>query len=329
MNFVLRSFSLAAVATTLTAGISLADGYQGPPFDFSDSFYLANGVNPRAIAGRPTGSGPNSVIDNRENGPNFNNIRLLSTSTAYDHSGHRIFFNVTGLPNAASFTNNSAGVQARQIADQYKVYEFPKATNAPFAVFPKRQDLMADLRNGYFSHDVLGTWQINLVRFTPAATGTPAGQAALAALAAQNGLDNDGTPIIKTIDQLESLRSSGYVTITVPAADGSQGLRWFFCPVLNDPRNGVIAPDAHVDVTENSDAATFRALFTCLQTTGTDSCTSGHRSDCDRDGRISAQDIFTYLGWFFAQTPEADFDGSGTIEPADIFNFLSAWFAGV
>ncbi len=328
MNFIRRSLSLAALATACAAGTTLADGYQGPPFDFSDSFYLANGINPAAIAGRPTGAGPNSVIDNRENGPNFNNIRLLSTASAYDDSGHRIFFNVVGLPSAGSFTSNSAGVRARQIADQHKVYEFPKAANAPFSVFPKRQDLIADLRNGYFSHDVLGVWQINLVRFTPAATNTAGGRAALAALAAENGLDNDGTPIVKTVDQVESLRSAGYVTTVVPAADGTQGLRWFFCPVINDPRNGVIAPDAHVDVTQNSDTANFRALFACLQTTGNDSCSSGRRSDCDHDGNISVQDIFTYLGWFFAQDPSADYNGSGTIEANDIFEFLNGWFVG-
>src|SRR4051794_7146670 len=75
-----------------------------PPFDFSDAFYLANGINPATLVGRPAGQAPASVIDNRENGPDLSNVRILQQNAAYDHSGHVVFFSVTGLPTAASFT---------------------------------------------------------------------------------------------------------------------------------------------------------------------------------------------------------------------------------
>ncbi|HTF90741.1 MAG TPA: hypothetical protein VK843_20140 [Planctomycetota bacterium] len=244
-----------------------------PPFDFSDAFYLANGIDPTTLIGRPAGNPPNSVIDNTPNGPDFNNVRLLAHTAAFDHSGHPIFFNVTGLPTLASFTNNVAGQHARQIADQYKVYEFPHAANPTFSVFPKRQDLIADLRNGYFSNDPLGIWQINLVRYTPAAFNTQAGQQALAELAADNGLDLDGTPLVRTLSELEDLEDDGFVSIVTPPAGGPD-FRWFFCPVMEDPRDGAVMPDAHLEIIELANGDPLPAeqesfdLFNCLQSTG-------------------------------------------------------------
>ena len=37
---------------------AMADDFEGPPFDFSDAFYLANGIDPATLIGRPTGTGP-------------------------------------------------------------------------------------------------------------------------------------------------------------------------------------------------------------------------------------------------------------------------------
>ncbi|MCC6320700.1 MAG: hypothetical protein IT438_04595 [Phycisphaerales bacterium] len=319
---------LAAVVLSAAVPALADDGL--PPFDFSDAFYRANGVDPAQIPGRPTGANANSVIDNRENGPDFNNVRVLQHVAAYDHSGHRIFFYVTGIVGPNTFLNNAAGREARRIADQYKVYEFPRAANAPFAVFPKRQDLIADLRNGYFGNDPLGLWQVNDVRYTPAALNTENGRRTLAELAARNGADIDGTPIIKTISEIEDLEDDGFVTIDVPPADGT-ALRWFFCPVIEDPRDGATARDAHVEVTGNSDAAAFRSLFDCLQTTGREDCSSsgGRRSDCNGDGSLGVGDVFLFLDWYFTSDDRADFDASRTIAVGDIFTFLAEYFAGI
>lgn len=335
MNLFRSSLFIAAAALGMSgASACLADDYEGPPFDFSDSFYTANGINPANIIGRPTGAGANSIIDNRDNGPDFNNVRLLAANAAYDDSGHKIFFSVTGLVSEASFLNNSAGRDARQIAEEFKVYEFPRVGNGQFAVFPKSQDLVADMRHGYFSNDPLGMWQVNIVRFTNTALNTSAGQAYLATIAARNGLNLDGRPLVRTMDEIEGLLQRGYVTIEVPPASGGPGvIRWFFCPVLKDPRNGAIAPDAHLTVTTGLPAAgEFTQYFNCLQTIGND-CDSGggggRRSDCNHDGRNSVDDVFVFIGWFFASDVQADFNSSGSIETQDIFEFLSAWFAGV
>lgn len=282
-----RTLSSLSSLGALCAVIALATPAQAshqsdPPFDFTDAFYLQNGIDPTKILGRPVGLPPNSVIDHvTPHGPQFNDVRLLQQTAAFDDSGHPIFFSVTGvLPsNLTPFTNNAAGQEAFQTAEEFKVYEFPRAANAPFAVFPKRQDLMADLSGGYFSNDPLGLWQINTVRYTPAALNSPAGQQALAQLAAQNGVDLDGTPVIRTKSELFNLQSQGFVVIATPPIGGPD-LRWFICPVIKDPRGGAIAADAHLEIIKLANGFPLPAeqenfdLFHCLQETG-DECVGG------------------------------------------------------
>jgi hypothetical protein len=309
-----------------------------PPFDFSDAFYLENGIDPSTLVGRPNGSPPNSTIDNRDNGPDFNNVRLLSQTAAFDHSGHPIFFSVTGLPSLASFTDNAAGQEAFQIAETYNVYEFPRATNPPFSVFPKRQDLIADLRNGYFGNDPLGVWRINLVRFTPAAFDTPAGRDALNDLAHRNGVDLDGTPLVRTVSEIEDLANNAFVTIDVPPLDGSAGFRWFFCPVIEDPRNGAIAPDAFLEIIELPNGeplpadSQIQALFNCLQRTGDFCPGDGVRvEDVDGDGSVGLSDLAALLSAFgtcagdVAYRNAADMDRDRCITLGDLAQLLGAF----
>jgi len=51
-------------------------------------------------------------------------------------------------------------------------------------------------------------------------------------------------------------------------------------------------------------------------------------ADFNHSGMISVQDIFDFLGAYFASTPEGDFNDSGVVSVQDIFDFLSAYFAG-
>jgi len=48
--------------------------------------------------------------------------------------------------------------------------------------------------------------------------------------------------------------------------------------------------------------------------------------DADHSGALTIQDIFTYLGEFFNNTPAADFDGSGNISIQDVFSFIACFF---
>ncbi len=287
-----RRSSRVVLALSLTAlagvSLSLADGGKSgsgravstsgvnarQPHDFSNAFYVANGINPAAIIGRPAGALPNSILDSRAPDANHNNVRLLQTSNTWDASGHPMFFTVSGLLSPSSFTPDLAGMRARQIANSYVLYDFPKAANVAFATFPKRQEAISDTRNGYFSNDPLGMWRIAHVRYNTAAFGTQDAQQRLADLAARNGTDADGTPLVKTMSELEDLRSRGLVTVTLFPTDGSRGFPWFICTVIQDPRNGAIAADAfeanalRADGTQNPGERVFSTTFNALQTTG-------------------------------------------------------------
>ncbi|MBX3407884.1 MAG: hypothetical protein KF869_14080 [Phycisphaeraceae bacterium] len=51
-------------------------------------------------------------------------------------------------------------------------------------------------------------------------------------------------------------------------------------------------------------------------------------ADFDANGTRDVNDIFAFLGAWFANDPSANFDGVGGVGVDDIFAFLSAWFAG-
>src|SRR5262249_41902255 len=64
-------------------------------YDFTDGYYKVNGVDPAQISGRRQADGVRAVTDK----PNFKfqrNVRVLSTSPAYNHSGDIEFFAVLG-----------------------------------------------------------------------------------------------------------------------------------------------------------------------------------------------------------------------------------------
>src|SRR5437899_12838422 len=68
-----------------------------PPFDFSDVFYLQNGINPANILKRVDGTCPAndmpscSVVDNSNTSPDRRNIRDLSTTGGYNHEGNLLY----------------------------------------------------------------------------------------------------------------------------------------------------------------------------------------------------------------------------------------------
>jgi hypothetical protein len=51
------------------------------------------------------------------------------------------------------------------------------------------------------------------------------------------------------------------------------------------------------------------------------------RADFNYSGRLEVQDLFDFLGAWFAGDPRADFNGRG-LHQQDIFDYLAAWFAG-
>ncbi|HJT98236.1 MAG TPA: hypothetical protein VJ696_07950 [Rhodanobacteraceae bacterium] len=260
--------SLLALILALAPLVALAEP-QNRLYDFTDTYYLQNGIDPAGIIGRREAVLPLATEDM----PFFGyqrNVRMLLTLPAYDHSGKAYYFTVLGGLGPTAFTNTSAGRRARSIADTSAEYLFPKRGTDPVGLGALRQSVVLDMRNGYFSNNKLGLWIHTWVSFTPRALNTSDGRRALDDLARRNGRDLDGTPIIKTVSDIDSLFSRGYVTKTVrPFGDP---LRYAICPVTEKPRRGGIAPDQFLAFTTTLDGSPLEPYlvqnFESLRLTG-------------------------------------------------------------
>jgi len=86
-------------------------------YDFTDAYYVENGVNSALIGGRME-AGTGVAVTDTPIFPSFQrDVRALLTLSAYDHSGNFNYFTVLGGFAADAFTANAAGQQAREIAD--------------------------------------------------------------------------------------------------------------------------------------------------------------------------------------------------------------------
>jgi len=207
-----------------------------PPFDFSDAFYLQNGINPANILKRVDGTCPVndkpscSVPDNSNTDPDRRNIRVLSTTGGFDHEGNPLYYNIFGMVNPNTFTNNAAGAKAMKIANFFSAYIFPKASGDPLSpeLSNRRQDNVFDTRNGYSTANPLGLWTAVFVSYT--AAGLDPNNAvckhALDNLRAKNGTDLDGTPQIDKAVEVDDLEKKGCAEEQTRALDGSQGFPW-------------------------------------------------------------------------------------------------------
>src|SRR5262245_43875624 len=109
----LTAFLGASACPAATARADEADRN----YDFTDAFYLRNGVNPAGLVNRRTGTDGLSVFDTPFF-PTQRDVRVTLTLPAYSHSGDLRFWNVLGEFDVASFTNNAAGRAARTLAER-------------------------------------------------------------------------------------------------------------------------------------------------------------------------------------------------------------------
>lgn len=229
-------------------------------YDFTDEFYRQNGVDPAKIIGRRQGVAPLGITD----APFFpyqRNVRALLTLPAYNHSGAPVYWTVMGELNPDSFLNNEAGQFARQTADNMIEYVFPTKDGNPVGLGNLRQSVMLDMRNGYFSNNPLGLWTHVWVSYTDRAFNTSDGKKMLEDLRKRNGTALDGTPIIKTLSELDNLFSKGYAARRLRNPNGSEGALYSICPVIKDPRNGGIAPDQFLAYTRKPDGTPLEPSF--------------------------------------------------------------------
>ncbi|MBV9180907.1 MAG: hypothetical protein JO356_06310 [Acidobacteria bacterium] len=152
----------------------------------------------------------------------------------------------------------------------------------------------------YFSDNLLGMWVITYHWYTQFAIGGRPGQMVptancqkvLAAAAKQNGLSLDGTPIIRSGNELNflegqpgipaqfGLAAADQPPLTAPcAAEGKEdpggadgGPVWLVCPTIPDPTQGGIARDAFLDTVRRPNGTPidprFTHTFECLRDTG-------------------------------------------------------------
>jgi hypothetical protein len=231
-----------------------------PPFDFNDTFYLNNGIDPAFLQQRvgtscnapspvaPPGQNPaNWTFDNSNTDPNLNNVRILQTTGGFRHDGGLLYYSIMafvpgptqagGCPLGAAgsganvFTSDAAGQTALAIANRRQAFIFPirNAMTGQYILSPalgnRRQDNLFDTSDGYLADDPLGLWILAFVELTPFGL-SPQGQQILAPFAAANGVGTDGTPVVTTLKDINNLVSQGVFTIVNRDPSGSQGFPW-------------------------------------------------------------------------------------------------------
>src|SRR5437867_117198 len=121
-----RALGILAIVLMASALVLPGGARRQPPFDFSDAFYLANGINPAEILDRVDGTCPAndmpacSVVDNSNTDPNRRNIRVLSTTAGFDREGNPLYYNIFGMVMPNTFTNDAAGQKAMEIANSFE-----------------------------------------------------------------------------------------------------------------------------------------------------------------------------------------------------------------
>jgi hypothetical protein len=264
MRYSLLTFSLiAGLAATAVADI------EDRLYDFTDTYYLQNGVDPALIAGRAQANGTTFV-----NTPPVNwfqrNVRALRTTGGWTDNGSPIYFAVMGGLSANSFTNNSAGRDAKEIADRSAEFIFPKMGTNPVGLGAPRQPFMLDRSGGYFSNNPLGLWIHVFVNFTGEAFKTRGGIRALSDLGRRNGYALDGTPVIRTKSEIMNLYQNGYVTLD--QLPQSSPICYAVCPAIKDPTDGGIALDQFLSTVRYPNGAAFDPIieqsFESLRLTG-------------------------------------------------------------
>jgi hypothetical protein len=211
-----------------------------PPFDFSDQFYMDKGINPAQILQRVGTATNNSlnwtICQAGDPAPcpntdqNRNQTRVLQTTSGFAFDGSILFYSIMGFVTPATFNTDSSGQNALQIANRRAAFIFPKrqsdGTYIPSpALGNRRQDNLFDTSGGYLGQDPLGLWILEFVELTPFGA-SPAGQQLLAPFAKMNGVGTDGTPVVTTLSDIQSLVNDGVFKLVTRNLDGSQGFPW-------------------------------------------------------------------------------------------------------
>jgi hypothetical protein len=228
------------------AGIVLLGGTavmaDPPPLQFTDQEYLDNGIDPglpdpanplNPFNRPPANFDPTRFVDpldgvndgGRATLQANGDIEVNEITGGFRHQGDIIYYTVLAKFNEGSFTDDAAGDHARDLANAFVAYIFPKASGPQFVpMFPnRRQDNVFDTRNGYFSNNPLGLWRLGFVKWVDVDdTPDPVQcQDRRDDLMDRNGVDLDGTPIMRKVGEIEKLLDDECILVRSRDEDGS------------------------------------------------------------------------------------------------------------
>lgn len=236
---------IGLLATLLLAlGATQAAGDDVQPFQFSDAFYLENGIDRLAVldhfvfpdAKFPTvctTAGPlafpcRTSLETSPDPDVWNDVRVIETTVGFKHNGNWLSYMAPSKFVMASFLDNSAGDETFDICEEYRAFLFPLAAGIPDAPGApnRRHDNIFETNNGYFSNNPLGCWRLNFVAWDGPNVNSEDCQDEADDLADDNGVDKDGTPVITRLNDVEDLEEDGCVTVIQRPLDGSRGFPW-------------------------------------------------------------------------------------------------------
>jgi hypothetical protein len=226
-----------------------------------------NGVEPTMLLNRRNGTDGQSVIHFA--GPeNHNNIRVIATQTAYGPDGKLLFWNLYSELDKNGFTPDAAGQGAFEGAYNYPIYTFPSTTIKG----GDRQSPVIDTADSYFQKNPLGLGVVMTVEFKAATTKEDADY--LAALGQKNGLSVDGTPVIRTTQEINQLILRNLVWMTTRGASSGDEVPFMVGKVIEFPTSGAIANDSFLVYVKDGTGkpieseAFFITAFECIKNGG-------------------------------------------------------------
>lgn len=247
------------------------------PHDFSDAYYKANGIKVRSIIDRRTGTDGLSVFGATSD-PDQSTVRVIATIPALDHNGMLVFWYPLGELADTGFADTKVGAVARQTAQLFPIYVFPDTTVLIYSASANtRQAPLVD--NSWKAQlgkesNPLGLREILIVNYTEKAFTKEAVET-MAYFAKKNGLANDDTPLIKSLDDIQYLLKIEFITLQKASSVSDKFAMgdYAISPVIADPRNGTIAADAFLWMSTKDGSSlpgeqVFVSSFSCLQKTG-------------------------------------------------------------
>ena len=178
MNNIARTILFVFIVLVSVGSISAQKGLVGPPLwedtainphDFTDAYYLMNGINPKTIIDRRTGTDGLSVISNSSN-PFHTNVRVIATAPAYDQNGDMLFWFPLGELRDLAMNDDQQGERLREMAMRSPIYIFPDSTIVEFRTFANnRQAALMDnswAMTGGKDANPLGLRMVYIVNYT-------------------------------------------------------------------------------------------------------------------------------------------------------------------